>query len=203
MKNLYRVPIVCLILFSIAFVIACPKKDAVREAAKASYRLPGSTNDLIDRIREGVTKGIFTPAEARKAGEILERAADLEILFVQAVKTAERIYRTTGQIPTLEFQAINSKYDEIIDAFLDLLEFVRVLSPDDRAFIDAAVAGVRLFLRTIGVGFKFASVNKLTAIADPTPRKPKTKKGISSITTTAALSAARRGFYYGPQVRFA
>lgn len=206
--KILRIPIVVLLLFSIAFLMACPKKDAVRQAAKASYRLPGSTNDLIARIKDGVARGIFTPAEARRAGAILEPLADAEIAFVRIVRTAEIVYRTTGAIDAVNLKLIQDKYSEIVDLFLDLLEFTKVLSPENRAFLDVAIASVRLFLRTIGIGFGSSAVDKLaTAIVTPDPSFPagprprKGKKGIA--TTTAGLFGSIRPFASNPQLRFA
>lgn len=209
-KSNLRIWIVCLVLLSVVFVMACPKKDVIRQAAKASYRLPGSTNDLIAQIKKGVELKIFTPAEARRFGDILDPIADVEIAFVKIVRTAERIYRETGTIPADLSKEIKDKYDEIVTLFLDLLQFAGVLDADDRAFIEVAIATVRVFLRTIGIGLgSKATVDKLDAapvVSGPaTPRKG--KKGIINdpfdVLKTAWLPGSIRPFAFNPQLRFA
>jgi hypothetical protein len=166
--------------------------------------LPGSTNDLIARIKDGVARGIFTPAEARKAGAILEPIADAEIAFVRIVRTAEIVYRQTGAIDAVNLKLIQDKYGEIVDLFLDLLEFTKILSPENRAFLDVAIASVRLFLRTIGIGFGSSAVNKLAIVTpDPAfPAGPRPRKGKKGITT-AWLPGSIRPFASNPQLRFA
>lgn len=206
--KIFKIPIAVLVLFSVLFVIACPKKDAVRTAAKASYRLPGTTNDLIARIKLGVDRGIFTPAEARRFGEILEPITKAEVAFVQIAKTVERIYRETGSVPAHLSQELKDKYDEIVNLFLDLLQFAGVLDASDRLFIETAVATVRLLLRTIGVGLgSEPTVKRLDAAIGPgsgaqyeglpqsrpdlPPKRPLTKKGITSAGLSGSIPLIR------------
>lgn len=159
--------IVCLVLFAAFVNVACPKKDAIREAAKASYRLPAATNDLIDRVKAGVANGVITPAQARAIGGILDPVATAELALVRLVRAADAIYRKTGTIPADQMARIKILFDsQIVTPFLKLLEMTKLLSPDASAMLGTAIAGVRLFLSTIGGGFGSSLMNLITDSRD-------------------------------------
>lgn len=180
--KIYRFPIALFAIYCVVFLtVACPKKqtDQVREAAKASYRLPGATKDLAEAIRDAKS-GIFTAAEKRNFGGILEPMAKAEIALVQLVKAANEIYKKTGTVPADQASRIRQLFDvEIVKPFLRILELYRVLSPEASALLSAAIAAVQIFLRTIGVGFGSSLLNLLSekskAAALPCVRIPELK----------------------------
>lgn len=160
-----RFAIAIVAIFCVVFLtVACPKKqtDQVREAAKASYRLPGATKDLAEAIRDAKS-GIFTAAEKRNFGNILEPMAKAEIALVQLVKAAKEIYDKTGSVPADQSSRIRQLFDvEIVKPFLRILELYRVLTPEASALLSAAISAVQIFLRTIGVGFGSSLLNLLS-----------------------------------------
>lgn len=182
MKPVFRFAIAIAAIYCVVFLtVACPKKkvDQVREAAKASYRLPGATKDLAEAIRDA-KGGIFSPAEKRNFGNILEPMAKAEIALVQLVKAAKEIYDRTGSLPADQASRIRQLFDvEIVKPFLRILELYRVLSPEASALLSAAIAAVQIFLRTIGVGFGSSLLNLLSekskAAALPCVRIPELK----------------------------
>lgn len=198
------VMIFCVLFVASGFKCSTANPDAIREAAKASYRLPGSTNDLIDAIKTGVTKKIFTPEQARGFGGILEPIAQAEQTLVQLVKAANEIYKKTGSIPADQMAAIRILFDErIVRPFAKILEQYKVLSPNASALLQSAIAAVRVLLNTVGTGFGSTLLNLISENDPPgdAPGKPRIgKKG----KTTAGLFGSIRPFVCNnPQTRFA
>jgi hypothetical protein len=200
-----KILVTCLLLFSISFVAGfkgCAKKDAIREAAKASYRLPGSTNDLIDAIKTGVSKGVFTPAQARQFGDILEPITQAEITLVQLVRAANAVYQKTGSIPADQMSRIRILFDEqIVRPFARILEQYKILSPESSAILQTAIAAVRLLLNTVGTGFGSTLLN-LISESDPEPGPGTPRKGKKGIVTAGLFGSVRPIDFY-PQMRTA
>ncbi len=196
---------VCLLLYSIIFTAAfkgCPTKstpetdERIRSIAKASYRLPGATNDIIEAIKTGVTKSIFTPAQARTFGGILEPITQAEATLVQLVKAANAYYKKTGTIDANQISVIRVLLDDkIIRPFASILEQYRILTPGASALLQAAIAAVRALLTTIGTGVGSTLLNLLSA-ADPPAKSRIGKKG----NTTAGLFGSIRPFAFNPHL---
>ena len=162
MKGTLKFGMVLTILAAVILTGACPKKDAIREAAKASYRLPAITNDLILKVDKARDAKLITLEQERKFGEILFPIAQAEKSFVQAVKAAEAIYRQTGQVPAGELARIRAMLDDqIIRPFLAVLDQYKLLGPNASAMLSAAIAAARLALQTIGSGFGSSLLNLL------------------------------------------
>jgi hypothetical protein len=168
MKTTFFRAIVCLaLIFCVLAGAACPKKDAIRKSAEASYRLPGVTNDVIAAVKEGREKRIFSPELSAKFGDYLGQMAKAELSFVEAVRAADAVYQKTGSIPAGDLAKIRLIFDnEIVAPFVKVLELYNVLSGGSAALLTAAIGAVRVVLSTIGSGFG-STVLRLITKADP------------------------------------
>lgn len=173
MKTIFNFGIVVALIFSILATTACPKKDAVRKAAEASYRLPGLTNDVIAKIEDALSKNLITVDQARTAGGIINPIAKAEVTFVALVRSAHEIQKRTGTIPADMLGKIRTMLDaDIIGPFIKLLEFHKLLSPEAAAAIGVALTALRLILTTIGTGFG-STLLRFIAAASPGSASPR------------------------------
>lgn len=171
MKTTFRFLIAVVVLVSAFYATACPKKDAIRKAAEASYRLPGLTNDVISKIEEARAKGLLSVDQVRTAGGIISPIAKAEVTFVQLVKSAHEIQKRTGTIPADMLGRIRAMLDgDIIGPFIKLLEFHKLLSPEAAAAIGVALTALRLVLQTIGGGFGSTLLHLIATSPGSTPR---------------------------------
>ena len=161
MKNtIVQLLIIAMLGASAVFMQACPKKDAVRAAVDASYRLPASTNDLIAKITEGRDRGIITVDQSKKFGELLSKVAASEVIYIGMVKAMKNAIDATGKPDAAAMKSLRDFFDvQIIGPFLNVLEIARVLSGDSVQVILLAVTAVRLLLHTIagGIGSNFSN----------------------------------------------
>lgn len=149
---------------------ACPKpkKDALRSAVEASYRLPAATNDVIAKVADARDRGIITAEQARTFGTHLNQLARAEVVFVDMVKAAKETFDRTGSVDPTAFRRLRDYFDaSLIEPFLRVLEAARLLSGTDVALITTAITAVRLILRTIGRDLRSRSVGTLNADAGP------------------------------------
>ncbi len=154
----------CLLFASIVITSACPKKDAVRTAIDASYRLPATTNDLIAKVNEAKTKGFITADQSKKFGDLLSPLARAEVVYVGMVKALQAAVKANGTADPGQLGTLKTFFDaQVIGPFLQILEFCKVLSGDSVQVILVAVSGVRLLLRTIGLGIGSNFINALAA----------------------------------------
>jgi hypothetical protein len=174
MKPILKFAIALVAIFSVFIATACPKKDAVRKSAEASYRLPALTNDVIAKIDEALSKGLIDVAQAKQAGGLINPIAKAEVTFVALVRSAHAIVKQTGQLPADMAGRIRAMLDdEIIKPFLDLLAFHNLLPENARAVIAVAVAALKVVLTTIGTGFGSTLLNLLkNAAVLPGPIPP-------------------------------
>jgi hypothetical protein len=176
MKNQFiRFAIAALAIFSVFYATGCPAKtdSAIREAAKASYRLPAATNDLIAQVKEGTARGIFTVEQAHTWGIYSVTLAKSEKKFVAAVKVAELTYRKTGGVPAADLDTLKKLFDrEVVAAFLNVLEQFKVLTPNASAILATAIATVRVLLTTIGSGIGSTLLNLIAAADSPGSIRP-------------------------------
>lgn len=174
------------ILAAAIFSAACPaKKEAIRQAAEAAYRLPAATNDVIAKTNEALTNGTIDAATARKLGTLIEPIARAEVVFVGLVRTADAI---AGQVETLsgkpnksdseaaqllslkaELKAktfdIKSFFDlRILSPFLDVLTVAKLLTGGQAQLVALAITSVKLILQTIGKGLNSARVKEIAAV---------------------------------------
>lgn len=138
------------------------KKDALRSAIEASYRLPAATNDLIADVEKGKAQNLISPEQARKFGADLNTLARAEVTFVQMVKAADAAFKATGTIDPATQTSLRNFFDaSIISPFLDVLTSAKVLSQTDAALILTGVTAVRLLLKTIGGPIGSTKTNSL------------------------------------------
>lgn len=140
----------------------CPKKDGLRAAIEASYRLPASTNDVIKQVTDARDRGIISVEQSQKFGKLLNDMAKAEVVFVGMVKAANAVIDAGGKVPPGQLSDLKTYFDAaIIGPFLDVLKLIGVMSGDDVQLILMAVTAVRLLLRTIGSGIGSQLMNKL------------------------------------------
>lgn len=140
----------------------CPKKDAVRAAVDASYRLPATTNDVIRQVADARDRGIITVEQSKKFGDLLNKMATAEVVYVGMVKTIEAALKSTGSADPGKLKDLSAFFDtSVVTPFLAVLEFTKLLSGDNVQLILLAVTAARLLLRTIGSGIGSMLFNKL------------------------------------------
>jgi hypothetical protein len=139
---------------AVAWSTGCPKKDAVRTAVDASYRLPATTNDIIRQVTTARDKHIITPDQAVKFGTLLNQMATAETVYVGLVKSLVAAMNTNGGVADPgKLGALRLFFDEkVVGPFLQVLELTKVLSGDSVNLILLAVSAARLLIRTIGGG---------------------------------------------------
>jgi hypothetical protein len=149
-----------LVASSLLLATACPQKSSLRQAVEASYRLPGLTNDLIKDVREGRDRGIISPEQASKFGDLLNKMATAELAYIDAVKVIQAA-ADHGQNPAPgQLSNLQLIFDTgIVGPFLDVLTLAKVVSSSQSKAILLAVEAVRLLLRTIGGGIGSTAIN--------------------------------------------
>lgn len=159
-----QVVILALICSSVALLAACPKKDALRSAIDASYRLPATTNDLIRQIREGRDRGIISTEQASRFGDLLNKMATAEVVYVDGVKALKAAVDRGDKIDKSKLSGLQLIFDrDIVGPFLDVLSLTKLLSGSQAQLILLAVDAARLLLRTIGGGIGSQLTNALAA----------------------------------------
>ncbi len=144
----------CLVFLSVIGATGCPKKDVVRKAIEASYRLPATTNDVIAAVKDARDRNIITLEQSKKFGEILLRLSQAEVVYVKAVKSMYAAVKANGgQVDQAKLLQLKTLFDEtVVKPFLEILEFVGVLSGEQSRMILVAVSTLRMLLVTIGGG---------------------------------------------------
>lgn len=172
-------------LLCLLFVTGCPPKDAIRESASASFRLPGAINDLVASVEEGTTNGVFTPADARKWGNALSPIAKSSVIFVGTVRAANTVFEKiealkvkpdkttdeTGELARLNTEFASQKISiktfldaSLVSPFLDVLQLAGLISGSQAQTVLLAVQAVRTILATIGRGFGSSAAGKLPKV---------------------------------------
>lgn len=174
-----------LVISQLAFATACPKKDALRAAIDASYRLPATTNDLIAQLTEARDRGIITVEQARRFGDIINPLARAEVVFVGLVKAANNVATRIDFLNTKAARTANDNAElvslkaelqtkvsglkaffdvELLGPFLQVLQAAQILTGDQVQLILLAITAVRLILRTIGSGIGSKRIDALNAV---------------------------------------
>lgn len=147
--------IVFLIISSLLLTTACPKRRSVIvSAANASYRLTGLTGNLIATTEAEFRAGRISPAAKDRIADALVTLTKAEIVFIQAVKEAEMIYRAQNQMELGALARLEKMFTESIAA--PFLAIVQMLLPYHSATIEAAVNGLRTVVVFISGRFREA-----------------------------------------------
>lgn len=155
------------VLASTALTTACPKKDAVRAAIDASYRLPHATNDLIDKITIARDRGIISVDTSKQFGAILNDVAKAEVVYVGMVKALQNAIDFGTAASPADLANLRSFFDaQIIEPFLRVLEIAKVLSGSDVQLVLLAITAARLLIRKIASGIGSGNVNRLSRATD-------------------------------------
>lgn len=161
------VALYAVVLCSVAFITACPKKDAVRAAIDASYRLPHATNDLTDKIRVARDRGLITAGQSANFGAMLNKIAQGEVVYVGMVKALQNAIDSGTPATAADLANLRTFFDaSIIEPFLRVLEAAKVLSGDSVTLILIALTAVRLLIRKIASGIGSGNVNRLSRATD-------------------------------------
>src|SRR5258707_3601227 len=104
----------CLVIASFGLLTACPKKDAVRSAIDASYRLPATTNDVISQITTARDRGIITVEQSKKFGGYLNQMARAETVYIGMVKAMQAAIKATGSVDTAQLKSLKDYFDASI-----------------------------------------------------------------------------------------
>lgn len=174
--NWIRTPIVLFTLYCVLIVgiaatsTGCPKKDALRAAADASYRLPAATNDIIEQVATARDTGLISIETAAQFGKHLNDMARAEVVFVGMVRAA--VAANSGNVNADAKSAATAelrKYFDlnIVGPFLNTLELVRLLTADQKQLIMLAITAAKLLIRTIAGGLGSANYNRLAGPAGP------------------------------------
>jgi hypothetical protein len=149
------ITVICLLAIVMAGLAStgCPKKDGVRKAVEASYRLPAMTNDIITQVTAARDKGIITLEQSKAFGDQLNKLAQAEIVYVGMVKALQNAI-DNGQEPAPgQLISIKTFFDaSIVEPFLRVLEMARILSGPAVELILVAITAARLVIRTIASG---------------------------------------------------
>lgn len=150
------------VITSAAFTLACPKKDAVRAAIDASYRLPRATNDLIAKVTTARDTQIITVEQARQFGTVLNDIAKAEVIYVGMVKAMQNAIDSGTPTTPAQLANLRSFFDaSIVEPFLHVLELAKVLSGNDVQLILLAITAARLLILKIASGIGSPNENKL------------------------------------------
>lgn len=126
---------------------ACPKKDSVRAAAGAAYRLPGLTNDAINATRSAFEKGFISADQKDRLALLYVRLARSEKQFVEMIDLYVKTLDQTNAPDAGSFQKITAFLrSDLIEPFLQVLAEFRALPPNASAFLKIAVDSIRLVL---------------------------------------------------------
>lgn len=147
MKNL----LICLLLIYSLSLVACPKRNVVESAARASYRLTGITANLIETVGAEYKAGIITTGTKNKLAGALAALSRSELVFIKAAAEVDRIHKQFGQIPLDQLNFLNKLFSEQIVA--PFLEILKILIPVNSEKILAAVSVLRSTILFISNSF--------------------------------------------------
>jgi hypothetical protein len=164
MKYLAQALILVLVINCLLFTTGCPKKDVIRNAVDASYRLPAMTNDMISQVDDAYVKGFIDLDTVHKIGAATNKLAKAEKIFVDMVAAANKVYIQTGSYSAADISNIKIYFDsQLIAPFLDVLETLKLISGNTSALILTAIDAVRVLLQTIGKGLDSSAAKALPA----------------------------------------
>jgi hypothetical protein len=144
---------------------ACPKRDIVRGAASASYRLPGLTRDAIKATGDAFDRKLISIEQKDKFALIFQRLANNETRFVALVDDFRAVYERTQAIDKSRLDAITAFFDaEIVDPFLQILTEYKLLSGSAAGAVKIAIEAVRVVLIQIGAGFGSTKIGSLKTL---------------------------------------
>jgi hypothetical protein len=153
MRKILQFTIAIAVVWMMLITIACPTQDKIKNAAKASYRLPGATVDLENAIKAGHEQGIISADLTRKFGDALLPASQAEQTLVVLVRAASKVYSQTGSVPAAQMSQITQLIDTIITAVSGVIQIFNLLPANAQALLNVALTAVRVLLQTIGGGF--------------------------------------------------
>jgi hypothetical protein len=190
MKN-FRLLTAALLIFNIVLLSAgfkcggATSKDAINEAAKASYRLPVLTGNAADAVLRGFNEGKIslelkdkiadplskmakaTPAIIETVAALEKLQTELDALNAKTGKTDDDKTRVAALRTDIggKFSALKILFNQkIVASFLDVLSAFKLLSPDAAATVAVAVEALRLVLVTIGRNFDIPKAANLSAV---------------------------------------
>lgn len=191
MKKLISYVLMIVMLAVATAAPSCAPKDVLRNSIKASYLLPGSTNDLIAVIEKGVAQNVFTPAEGRTWGGAILPVAESEVQFVALVRAADTIFDRLealkakkdptaddkAQIQTLTTDLGTQKISlqtfldgRIAGPLLTVFQMFHLLTGAQKEFILLALTAVRTLIMSIGRGLGSAIVSELPKLVSAAAR---------------------------------
>lgn len=150
--KLKQILISCVALYALLFATACPVKkvdiDTVRSNSK---RLSTIGNEAVNVTRGLMQQGVITPDLTIRIGNGYKRVAKLGQTFDASVESVAAAYGTNIPKPEIEklFQAFN---DDIVGAFVELLEEVKVLN--NGALWRESIALIKVAILAIAKIFK-------------------------------------------------
>lgn len=147
-----KILLTLIVIYSLVFLLACPKETAVRRAAKASYSLSGLTIDATAATAKAFNAGLIDIQTKDKIANALKKISIGGKYFNQ---TLERFNVESGaELPADKIAVLNKIFsDEVVAPFLEILQSLKILSADKAEYLRLAINALRSAILTISNGF--------------------------------------------------
>jgi hypothetical protein len=149
--------ILCLTLvYSMVFLTACPKETVLRRAAKASYSLSGLTVDVINATGKAYAAQLINLETKDRLARHLKTISIGGERFNQTLK---RYAEEGTEIPADKLLILNKIFsEEVVAPFLEVLNAIKLLSPEQSAYLNSAINGLRAAILIISGAFTNAGI---------------------------------------------
>lgn len=132
--------ILCLVVICSLLLMACPKEDVVRKAAKASYSLSGLTADVAVAAQKAYHDGLIDVHSKDRIAVWLKQISKGGKQFTALTEAAHKSQvADAGTINSLNLILST----EITAPFLEILQELKILSKDASDFLQTAIAALR------------------------------------------------------------
>lgn len=146
-----------LVIASLVFLMACPKKTAVENAARASYSLSGLTVDVANATAKAYNAQLINLDTKDKIAGYLKT---ISIGGKRFNNTLEKFARESGpDLPADKLAILNKIFsDEVVAPFLEVLQTLKILPADRADYLRTAIAALRSAVLVISSGFTAVGV---------------------------------------------
>lgn len=161
-KSIVQLLSLILICSFVMLLTACPKETAVRRSVKASYELSGLTVDVINATGKAYANGLISLETKDKLADSLKILSVGGKRFNQAL---DLVIRESGgdetKVPMDKIQMLNKLFsDEVVAPFLQVLQSLKLLSPEKARQLHITIAALRTAVLTISLSFQSVAAER-------------------------------------------
>lgn len=149
-----------LVVASLLMMTACPKAQRLHRTAKeASAQIQFQTLKLIEANIEGYKSGVLSLERKDRIAVLTGNLQQGINIYRKALKETEPFINKNGQLPKDKMEILRKIFDQQVAAkFSAFLTELKLLSPEQSALFQTAVATIQLAISTITGTFAEAAI---------------------------------------------